>query len=71
MSRVPLYLKNITCLESLWNDALENRLRVLPILELTSQANTANFVRLTCNTRAELRYNLSKRKSCGILMPAF
>ena len=74
MSRVPLYLKNIACLESLWNDELENRLSVLPILELTSRATTAKFVHLTCNTRAELRYNLSilsKRKSCGILMLAF
>ncbi len=74
MARVPRYTKNIACLESLWDDSLENRLSVLPILELTRRTTSAKFVYLTCNTRAELRHNLGllgRRQSCGILMLAF
>jgi hypothetical protein len=74
MPRVPSYLKNIACLESLWTQDLVSRLSVLPILELTTRVTDAKYVYLTCNTKAELRYNLSllgRRKSCGILMLAF
>lgn len=74
MPRVPKYLKNIACLEALWDEDLENRLSVLPVLELTARITNAKFVYLTCNTKAELRHNLGllrRRKSYGILVLAF
>lgn len=74
MARVTRYLKHIACLESLWDEELENRLSVLPILELTARATSAKFVYLTCNTKAELRHNLgllSRKKSYGVLVLAF
>ena len=74
MPRVPLYLKNIVCLETVWDEDLENRLSVLPILDLTARATSAKFVYLTCNTKAELKHNLGllcRRKSYGILVLAF
>lgn len=74
MPRVPKYLKNIACLESLWDEDLENRLSVLPILELTARTTSAKFIYLTCNTQEELEHNLGlfKRKpSYGILVLAF
>lgn len=74
MARVRQYLKNIICLESLWDEDLENRLSVLPILELTSRVTNAKFVYMTCNTKAELRHNLSlmrRKKSYSILVLAF
>jgi len=74
MARLLRYTKNIACLESLWDEDLENRLSVLPILELTARATSARFVYLTCNTKAELRHNLKllcRRKSYGVLVLAF
>lgn len=74
MPRVTRYLKNIACLESLWDEDLENRLSVLPILELTARSTSAKFIYLTCNTRAELRHNLgllSRKKTYGVLVLAF
>lgn len=74
MPRVPRYLKNIACLESLWTEDLESRLSVLPILELTARVTDVKYVYLTCNTKAELRYNLSllgRKRTYGILMLAF
>lgn len=74
MPRVHLYLKHIVCLESLWDGDLENRLSMLPILELTARTTNAKFVCLTCNTKPELKHNLSlfgKMKGYGILMLAF
>lgn len=74
MALVRHYIKNIVCLESLWDAELENRLSVLPILELTSRTMGVKFIYLTCNTKSELRHNLrlvGKRKSYGILMLAF
>jgi hypothetical protein len=74
MPRVPRYLKNIACLESLWNEDMENRLSVMPILEMTARTTSTKFVYLTCNTRGELRFNLGllcRRKSCGVLVLAF
>src|SRR5262245_35053929 len=52
--------KNIACLESLWNADLEQRLSVVPILELISRINRTRYTHLTCNTREELAYNLRK-----------
>ena len=74
MPRVPKYLKNIACLESLWDEDLENRLSVLPILELTARTTSAKFIYLTCNTQEELEHNLGlfkKKRSYGILVLAF
>ena len=51
---------NIACLESLWNSDIENRLSVVPILDLVSRVNGTRYTYLTCNTREELAYNLGK-----------
>lgn len=74
MSRLRHYLKNIACLESIWDQDLENRMSVRPVLELTSYATGAKFIYLTCNTKPELRHNLEllwKRKGYGILLLSF
>ena len=68
------YKKNIACLESFWDDDIENRLSVAPILELLSKRNGIKFTLLTCNTKEEFEYNLTlirKRKGYGILYLAF
>lgn len=74
MSRLRHYLKNIACLESIWDEDLENRMSVRPVLELTSYATGAKFIYLTCNTKPELRHNLEllrKRKGYGVLLLSF
>lgn len=50
--------KNIACLESLWDNKTENRLNVLPILELISRNYNVKFSHLSCNTESEFQYNL-------------
>ena len=57
----------------MWNGKIENRLNVVPTLELISKTQDAKFSHLTCNTREELRYNLNLlcRKSYGVLYFAF
>ena len=68
------YHKNIACLESFWNEDIENRLSVAPILELLSKRNGIKFTLLTCNTKEELEYNLNllkRRKGYEILYLAF
>lgn len=61
--------RNIACLESLWNGQTENRLNVIPTLELISKTQDAKFSHLTCNTRDELQYNLNLlcKRNYGIL----
>jgi hypothetical protein len=61
--------KNIACLESMWDKRTENRLNVLPTLELISKTQDARFSHLTCNTREELKYNLNLlcKRNYGIL----
>jgi hypothetical protein len=74
VARLRHYLKNIACLESIWDSDLENRMNVLPVLELTARATGAKFIYLTCNTRPELRHNLEllrKKKFYGILLLSF
>jgi hypothetical protein len=74
MPRVHQYLKNIVCLESLWDGDLENRLSMQPVMELVARTTNAKFICLTCNTKAELKHNLSlygKMKAYGILVLAF
>lgn len=52
---------------------MENRLNVLPTLELISKTQGAKFSHLTCNTREELKYNLNLlcKRNYGILYFAF
>lgn len=65
--------RNIACLESLWDNGTENRLNVLPTLELISKTQDLKFSHLTCNTREELKYNLNLlcKRNYGILYFAF
>lgn len=65
--------RNIACLESLWTNRVENRLNVVPMLEVISRSWNARFSHLTCNTREELKYNLNLlcRRNYGILYFAF
>lgn len=66
--------KNIFCLESLWDGDIEQKLSVLPILEMTAKMNEIKFVHLSCNTLAEFSYNInliSRKKSYKILYLAF
>lgn len=66
--------KNIFCLESLWDNDVENRLTVLPILELLRQTNRVEFAHLSCNTREEFEFNLRhapRRRSYLVLYLAF
>jgi hypothetical protein len=74
MSRVKSYKKKIACLESLWDQDIETRLSVIPILELASKLHDIKFTHLTCNTREELKHNLKKlrkKRGYGILYLAF
>ncbi|MBM3357788.1 MAG: hypothetical protein FJY54_08680 [Betaproteobacteria bacterium] len=45
MPRRKDHRKNIACLESLWNSDIENRLSVVPILDLVSKVDG---IRYTC-----------------------
>ena len=60
MTRARNHRKNIACLESLWNSDVENRLSVVPILELVCRINKIRYTYLTCNTCEELAHNLPK-----------
>ena len=74
MARSKTYKKNIFCLESLWDHDLQNRLSVLPILDLIARRHGVKFIHLTCNTREELVHNLRllpRRNGYGILYLAF
>src|SRR5688572_20620052 len=65
--------RNIACLESMWDRRIEDRLNVIPTLQLISKTQESKFSHLTCNTREELRYNLNLlcRRSYGVLYFAF
>jgi hypothetical protein len=68
------YKKNIFCLESLWDENIEQKLSVLPILELVAKLDDVKLVHLSCNTIAEFEYNIrliSRKKSYKILYLAF
>ena len=74
MAQAKSHKKHIACLETLWDTNIENRLNVVPILELASKVNKVDFTYLSCHTKEELRFNLRmlKRKSgYGILYVAF
>lgn len=70
---MPLKKRNIACLESLWDDTTEDRLNVVPMLEIISKLWGAKYSHLTCNTWGELEYNLNllRRRNYGILYLAF
>ena len=57
----------------MWNGRTEDRLNVLPTLELISKTQDSKFSHLTCNTREELRYNLNLlcKRNYGVLYFAF
>lgn len=65
--------RNIVCLESFWEARLENRLDVQPMLELLEKTETCKYIHLSCNTVAELDYNLRlvSRRRAGVLYLAF
>jgi len=65
--------RNIACLESMWDGHIENKLNVLPTLELISKTMESKFSHLTCNTREELQYNLNLlcKRNYGVLYFAF
>jgi len=74
MGRTKSHIKNIACLESLWDEDIENRLSVSPILELVSKMDGVKYTYLTCSTIEELKYNLTllkRKKGYGILYLAF
>jgi hypothetical protein len=58
MNRAKSYVKHIACLESFWNDDIEHRLSVVPILELLTKMNGTRFVALSSNTYFEFLFNL-------------
>ena len=59
MVRAKEYIKHVACLESFWTYDVENRLSVIPILELLGKRNGTRSVLLTCNTIDELKFNLT------------
>ena len=66
--------KNILCLESLWNDEVEEKTSVLPLLELTEKTSRIEFAHLSCNTLGEFKHNLElvpRKKAYKILYLAF
>ena len=70
MGRATSHKKKIACIESLWDGNIENRLSVVPMLELSERVNDVGWAYLTCNTEEELRYNLGKlrnKRGFGIL----
>lgn len=74
MARSKTYKKNIVCLESFWDHDLENRLSVLPILELVARRNGIKFIHLTSNTPEEFIHNVGlipRRGGYSILYLAF
>jgi hypothetical protein len=69
----PLY-KNVACLESHWDVMIEDPLTLRHIIETASAMNGFRFIYLTCNTEAELDYNLGllrNRRSYRIVYLAF
>jgi len=67
--------KGIFCVESLWNGRLSGeRQSVRPLLDLLHTTRDTRFVHLTCNTIAELEFNLRSLRRYprfGILYLAF
>ncbi len=54
------YLKTVACLESLWDENVDQPLSVLPIIEAAARLKGFRYRYLPCNTREELGYNLGR-----------
>lgn len=54
--------KGIYCLEGLWDNDLQNKSTVLPILELLHKGSICNYIYHTCATKEELEFFLNKWK---------
>ena len=50
--------KKILCLEGLWDNNLEQRLSVKPLLEIISKLNGIRFTHCPCNTVSEFQFHL-------------
>ena len=50
--------KGIYCLEGLWDQNLNNKSTVLPILELLHKGSICNYIYQTCATKEELEFFL-------------
>ncbi len=70
---MPTRKRNIACLESLWDKETEDRLNVVPMLDIVSKVWNIKYSHLTCNTSGELKYNLNLlcKRNYGILYLAF
>ena len=70
---MPIRKRNIACLESLWNNKTEDRLNVIPLLDVISKQWGAKVSHFTCNTREELNYDLRLvcKRNYGVLYLAF
>ena len=70
---MPAHKRNIACLESLSDEHRQNRLNVVPLLDVIAGIWGAKYIHLTCNTAGELSYNLDLlcKRNYGILYLAF
>ncbi len=59
--------KGIYCLEGLWDQDVNNKSTVLPILELLDKGNTCKYIYHTCATKEELEFFLKKWKQKSII----
>ena len=50
--------RKILCLEGLWDNNLEQRLSVKPLLEIISKLNGIRFTHCPCNTKSEFQFHL-------------
>ena len=58
MARTYPHKKKILCLEGLWDNNLEQRLSVKPLLEIISKLNGIRFTHCPCNTVSEFQFHL-------------
>jgi hypothetical protein len=63
MPRTKHYKKHIACLESLWDEKVENRLSIRPLLELMSSVQDIRYIYLSSNTLSEFEFNLASIRS--------
>ena len=59
--------KGIYCLEGLWDQNLNNKSTVLPILELLHKGSIFNYIYQNCATKEELEFFLKKWKQKSII----
>ena len=74
MALLSSHRKNIGCLESLWDENVEKRLSVAPLLDMVTKNYPIKAIYLSCNTRSELQFNLdllAKRRNYPIIYLAF